>query len=107
MNLEDIVHELNKRKQRATYGAVAGVLGVSARGVMAGRPRNPKYSWVVAATKQGRGWPTDYRFDQIHHDCLQQIRAGFDNIIDDSESLKEWLRGDRESVHPATAKTES
>ena len=79
MNLEEIVNELNERKQRATYGAIAGIHGVSSRGLMAGRPRNPTYCWVVAASGPGRGWPTDYTFEQTHPDCLQQIRSGFEN----------------------------
>ena len=69
-NLDDIVSKLDERKQRATYGAVAGILGVIPRWLMAGRQRNPKYSWVVVATGPQRGWPTGYRNDQIHPDCL-------------------------------------
>lgn len=48
MDLEDVVAQLNERKQRVTYGAVAGVLGVLPRGVMAGRQRNHKNSWLPA-----------------------------------------------------------
>jgi hypothetical protein len=91
MDLDDIVTQLDERKQRATYGAVAGILGVVARGLMAGRQRNHKYSWVVAATGSGRGSPTGYADEQIHPDCLRQIRARLDNLIEESERLKAWL----------------
>ena len=91
MNLDSIVTRLNDRKQRATYGAVAGLLGVMPRGLMTGRPRSPKYSWVVAKTGTRRGWPTDYTNEQIHPDCLRQILDGLGMPISDPESLRLWL----------------
>jgi hypothetical protein len=92
MDIEDVITELNKRKQRVTYGAVAGVLGVLPRGVMGGRQRNHRYSWVVAATGSRRGWPTGYTEDQIHPECLRQIRQRLDNVIEDQEELRRWLK---------------
>lgn len=71
MNLEEIVRKLNTHKQRATYGAVAGLLSVPPRSLMDGRPRNRLYSWIVNA-KDFR--PTDYEEAQIDPDCLRQIR---------------------------------
>jgi len=59
---------------------------------MGGRTKSTEYSWVVAATGPGRGWPTDYREDQIHPECLRQIRSGQDNIVEDAESLRRWLQ---------------
>ncbi len=91
MDLDNIVAKLNERKQRATYGAVAGLVGVLPRGLMAGRPRNHKYSWVVAATGGRRGWPTGYTSDQIHPDCLRQICDRLVNVIEDSATLRRWL----------------
>ena len=91
MSLDGVVTKLNERKQRATYGAVAGVLGVLPRGVMAGRQRNHKYSWVVAATGPWRGSPTGYTDAQIHPECLRQIRQRLDNVIEDQEELRRWL----------------
>jgi hypothetical protein len=91
VNLDDIVTRLNERKQRATYGAVAGILGVLPRGVMGGRQKNHKYSWVVAATGSWRGWPTGYTNEQIHPDCLRQIRDHLDNLIENSAELRRWL----------------
>jgi hypothetical protein len=91
VDLDDIVAKLNERKQRATYGAVAGILGVLPRGLMGGRQRNQKYSWVVAKTGSGRGRPTGYTNEQIHPDCLRQIRDRLDNLIEDSARLRRWL----------------
>jgi hypothetical protein len=92
VDLEDVIAQLNERKQRVTYGAVAGILGVLPRGVMAGRQRDRKYSWVVAATGSLRGRPTGYTDDQIHPDCLRQIRQRLDNVIEDQEELRRWLK---------------
>lgn len=91
MDLDEIVTKLNKRKQRATYGAVAGILRVLPRGLMIGRGRQARYSWVVAKTGSRRGWPTGYRNEEIDPDCLRQIRDHLNNIIEDSEELKRWL----------------
>jgi len=88
VDLDDIVSKLIERTQRATYGAVAGILGVLPRGLMGGRQRNHKYSWVVA--KRG-GQPTGYTDEQIHPDCLRQIRDRLDNVIEDSARLRRWL----------------
>jgi hypothetical protein len=92
MGLDEIVTKLDERKQRATYGAVAGILGASPRSLMAGRPRSPKYSWVVAKTGSRRGWPTDYTNEQIHPDCLRQIRDCSGSIIEDPEALTQWFK---------------
>src|SRR5271157_5680873 len=48
--LDDIVASLNEHRQRASYGAVADVLGVAAIGLMKDRPKSHEDSWVVAAT---------------------------------------------------------
>jgi hypothetical protein len=94
MDLEYIVRQLNARKQRATYGAVAGIVGGLARGLMNGRPKTPEYSWVVAKSD---GRPTGYTNHQIHPDCLRSIVERPGDVIADPERLKAWLKG------PATA----
>jgi hypothetical protein len=98
VSLDDIVTKLNEGKQRATYGAVAGVLGVSALTVMNDRPRNPLNSWVVAKHtsnpphfRRVRGRPTHYEDNQIDSDCLDQIRQDSDNIIEDADTLRNFL----------------
>jgi hypothetical protein len=95
LSLDGIVHELDAGKQRATYKAVAELVGVLPRGLMSGRPRTPMYSWVVAASSSSesrRGSPTGYSVNQIHPDCYRQIRERDDNIIDSPDVLREWLR---------------
>ena len=94
LSLDGIVHQLDAHKQRATYKAVAKLVGVLPRGLMSGRPKSPKYSWVVAATSGSdsrRGFPTGYSVNQMHPDCYRQTCEGNDNIIDSAEALKEWL----------------
>ena len=94
LSLDGIVHQLDAHKQRATYGAVAELVGVLARGLMSGRPKTPRYSWVVAATSGSewqRGFPTGYSVNQIHPDCYRQICEGNDNVIDSADLLRDWL----------------
>jgi hypothetical protein len=98
LNLDDIVTQLNRRKQRATYGVVAGLVGGLARGLMQGRPKNNFYSWVVAQTSRGesrRGWPSGYSSIEVHPDCLSDIRNSPDSFIDDSDMLSAWLQAGR------------
>jgi predicted RNase H-like nuclease len=89
--LPSIVAQLDKHRQRASYGAVAGLLGVLPRGLMNGRPKRPEYSWVVASTGSKRGWPTGYTEHQIHVECIRQIRRGAGDIIDGPDRLRLWL----------------
>jgi len=94
LSLDGIVHRLDAQKQRATYKAVAELVGVLPRGLMSGWPKTPRYSWVVAATsgsESRRGFPTGYSLNQIHPDCYRQIIEGDDNIIDSADVLREWL----------------
>lgn len=89
--LDEIVDHLNVRKQRASYGAVATLVGVLPRGLMNGRLKSSEYAWVVAASGSHRGWPTGYAIEQIHPDCLRQIRDGRENIIETGEDLERWF----------------
>jgi len=96
VDLDDVVAQLNQHQKRASYGAVAGVLGVAPRGLMARRPKNHRNSWLVAATTNQRtgsrrGWPTGYTDDQIDPDCLRQIDRHPDDFIKDKEVLRQWL----------------
>ena len=95
LSLDGIVHQLDAHKQRATYKAVAELVGVLPIGLMSGRSKTPKFSWVVAATtgsESRRGFPTGYSVNQIHPDCYRQIREGDANIIDSADVLRDWLR---------------
>lgn len=95
--LDEIVKLLKKHRQRATYGAVAGVLKKSAQGLMKGRQRCYQDSWVVAQTthrERGsrRGCPTGYSDEEIDPVCLNQIRTNLANFIREADELKNCLR---------------
>lgn len=91
-SLQGIVALLDAQKQRATYGAVAELVGVLPRGLMSGRPKSFPDSWIVAGTKGSRrGWPTGYTKSQIHPDCYRQILEGAGDVIDTAAGLKNWL----------------
>ena len=92
LSLEGIVTQLSERKQRATYKAVADLVGVPHRSLMGGRAKTAKYSWVVAASGPRKGWPTDYTINQIHPDCYRQIRDKIDDFISSAAALKHWLQ---------------
>ena len=81
--LTDLLHRLDAGRQRATYGAVAGYLGGSARFLMNGRPRNHLHSWVVS-TKDGR--PTRYPEEDVHPDLFAN-----DRVLRSADELRAWL----------------
>ena len=67
--LELILDYLNREQRRATYGAVAEVLGIPARSV--GQrlgERNMRASWVVSAET---GRPSRYQSEQVHPDLMR------------------------------------
>ena len=70
VSLDEILQFLNHDNVRATYGAVAEVLGVIPRslGVRLGA-RRPEASWIVNAAN---GLPTDYSEDEWHPALLSQ-----------------------------------
>lgn len=82
--LRDIVEALSRHTQRATYGAVGGLVGRLARSVMSGQEKSPDNSWVVSAKT---GLPTGYVANEVHPK-LQSI----DEVISTSEDLAAWLR---------------
>ena len=86
-----IVAQLDKHRQRASYGAVAGLVGVLPRGLMNGRPKSTEYSWVVAGSGRQRGWPTGYTEQQIDPECLRQIRRAGNDTIESTDQLRAWL----------------
>ena len=93
MDIDRMVSLLNQHQLRATYGAVASVVGGSAIGLMQGRPPCHEDSWVVAATTNGRsgsrrGWPTGYTDDQIHPECLRQSQESPGEFIDEPSALR-------------------
>ena len=74
---QTILDALNREKTRATYGAVAEVLGVQARSVgqILGM-RRPEASWVV---NDETDMPSGYQLHQLHPELMRRsviIRSG-------------------------------
>jgi len=84
MDLKDILDLLNSFKQRATYGAIAKILGTSARSLMSPYPRKPRYSFVV---RKNTHLPTGYVATEMHSNLLDRP-----HVLDDEQSLRAWLR---------------
>jgi hypothetical protein len=89
VKLEDVIEFLNHEHIRATYTAVAGLLGVKpdAMGSLLGR-RNKSASWVVSTTT---GLPTGYTAEDLHPRLLQKqevIRLSHDL----ERRIREWRR---------------
>lgn len=61
-SFDQIVDALVRAKRRATYGAVAGVLGRPPRSLMVGKPKDARHSWIVSSAS---GLPTGYEADHI------------------------------------------
>lgn len=95
--LDQILDELDAARQRATYGAVAAVVGASPRALMSGRERNQRHSWVVNL-KTGR--PTDYAEELIHPELTSR-----EPIIKRKDDLVSWLaeRGVHLAAEPVAA----
>jgi hypothetical protein len=79
----EIVDRLNERRQRATYGALAGVLDRPAAFVMAGHPRDVRHSWIVNARTLR---PTGFREEDIHPELSQTAQ-----VLMDAASLLAWI----------------
>lgn len=83
LSLDRILNELNAARQRATYGAVAGALGVSPRALMSGRERSQRDSWAVNLKS---GLPTDYAVELLHPELTTN-----EAIITTKDMLLAWL----------------
>lgn len=81
--IESIVDQLDRFRQRATYGAVAGVLNRAPRNLMGGRSRGQRDSWIVSRKD---GMPTGYPEEDLHPD----IKAR-DKVIETPDELRRWL----------------
>jgi hypothetical protein len=81
--LDEIVAQLDQHHQRATYGAVAALLGHSPRSLMKGRPRNPESSWIVSSSS---AMPTGYA-ESERHPALEERKE----VLDTKERLQGWL----------------
>jgi hypothetical protein len=87
LSLEDVVDFLDRRQLRATYGAVAAVVGRPATFLMSGIPRAPRYSWIV---NQKTLLPTGYS-DEEKHSAL--TKKSF--VFRDERELRSWLARDQ------------
>jgi hypothetical protein len=81
--LDEILDVLDRFHQRASYGAVAGLVGAIPRAVMAGRPRDWRHSWVV---NEETGRPTSFSPPSIHPAIAERSE-----IIVRSDELNKWL----------------
>jgi hypothetical protein len=95
VDLDSIVERLARYQQRATYGAVGGVLyepgpvaGRNCGNLLARCPRNPFYSWVVRADD---GLPSGYVREEM--DPAVYARRG--TVIRSAAVLEQWLRSHR------------
>lgn len=84
VTLDDIVSQLASAHQRATYGAVAGLLDRPAAFVMQGAPRNHRYSWVVNAESL---MPTGYTSEEMDPRLTESSE-----VIMTAGDLDAWLR---------------
>lgn len=82
--LDQILDALGKHHQRATYGAIGALLGVPAKSVLTGHPRDHRHCWVVRASD---GQPTGYTEAQKHPALTSRP-----HIISSADELDSWLR---------------
>ena len=86
--LDGVLAALNLHQQRATYSAVAGLIGMTPRSLMRGKPRGHANSWIVS---KNAGTPTGYAEAETHPQLMENA-----TILDSPEALQAWLaeRGD-------------
>lgn len=82
-SLSDVLSDLNRFHQRATYGAVGGLVGQPPMYLMNGRPRDAYNSWVVS--KETR-LPSKYEKYQMHAELESR-----DTVLETPEALDHWL----------------
>ena len=81
--LDAVLAALHQHQQRATYSAVAALLGQTPRLLMHGQPRAPENSWIVS---KHNGRPTGYRDADIHPELTAN-----EMILTTREELTTWL----------------
>lgn len=84
LDLDHVVNILNRFHQRATYGAVGGVVDRPPAFLMSGYPRNHRYSWIVNAESL---LPTGYTEEEMHPSLRER-----ELVISSAAELEEWLR---------------
>lgn len=82
-HLENVLATLGQHQQRATYSAVAELVGETPRSLMRGKARTPEHSWIVSKTT---GRPTGYADADVHPSL-----ASNHTILATGQQLREWL----------------
>ena len=82
-SIDSIIDQLDRYRQRATYGAVAAVLNRPPRNLMSGGARSQRESWIVS---RNDGMPTGYQPDQVHPEIKSR-----DQILKSGPELVTWL----------------
>ncbi len=93
--LEDILTALGTHHQRATYSAVAALVGTTPRLLMRGMPRAPDNSWIVS---KSTGKPTGYAQSDVH----PQLTA-VETVLTTANDLDTWLNSTAASGTPTPA----
>ena len=81
--MDQILDALDAAEQRATYGAVASLVGVSPRTLMKGRVRSQRDSWIVNLRS---GLPTDYDAGLLHPALMANT-----TVLTTRDELAQWL----------------
>jgi hypothetical protein len=84
LTLDEILDVLQRHHQRASFGAVAGILGRDPRSLFDGYMRTPGTAWVV---NKSTGLPTGTKENDYPAGLLQNK-----HIIDTPDELRLWLR---------------
>lgn len=78
-----IIERLAQHRQRATYGALGDLVGLNARSVMHGLPKDSRNAWIVSkATGLPTGYTTDEMGDWLH---------ASPDLLDTADALCRWL----------------
>ncbi len=83
LTLDQILDILQHHRQRATFGAVAGVLGREPLNLFEGYPRTPRTAWVVS---KGTGQPTGHKQSELPADLFTNAY-----VITTKEELLRWI----------------
>jgi hypothetical protein len=83
LTMDEILDALDRNHQRATYGAVAALVGTAPRTLMQGRERDQRHSWVVSRTT---GEPTGYQPALVHPALRERAE-----VLDSKDALARWL----------------
>ena len=84
LTLDEILEVLERHHQRATFGAVSGILDVETESLFNGYTRTQRTSWVV---NKNTGLPTGTKPEDYPPGLLQNK-----HVIDTPDDLRVWLR---------------